>query len=58
MLIVWGKNDAFFPVNDAEAYKRDVKNIDFNILDTGHFALEEESEFIIAKMRRFLHQVK
>lgn len=55
MLIVWGKNDAFFPVNGAEAYKNDVKNIDFNILDTGHFALEEESEFIIAKMRRFLH---
>ncbi len=54
MLIVWGKNDAFFPVPGAEAYKRDVKDIDYNILDTGHFALEEESEFIIAKMRHFL----
>ena len=54
MLIVWGKNDAFFPEAGAEAYKRDVKNIDYNILDTGHFALEEESEFIINKMRTFL----
>ncbi len=54
MLLVWGKNDAFFPVNGAEAYKRDVKEIDFNILDTGHFALEEEGEFIVSKMRQFL----
>ena len=54
MLIVWGKNDAFFPEPGAEAYKRDVRNIDYNILDTGHFALEEESPFIIGKMRSFL----
>ena len=54
MLIVWGKNDAFFPASGAEAYKKDVKVIDFNILDTGHFALEEEADFIIMKMRNFL----
>lgn len=56
MLIVWGKNDAFFPEPGAKAYKRDVKNIDYNILNTGHFALEEESEFIIQKMRNFLKE--
>lgn len=54
MLIVWGKNDAFFPEPGAESYKRDVKDIDYNILDTGHFALEEEGTFIINKMRNFL----
>jgi pimeloyl-ACP methyl ester carboxylesterase len=53
-LIVWGKNDAFFPVPGAEAYKRDLKNVDFNILDTGHFALEEEAPFILKKMRQFV----
>ena len=58
MLIVWGKNDAFFPEPGAEAYKRDVKIIDYNILDTGHFALEEESEFIIEKMDNFLMNLK
>ncbi|WP_343909496.1 alpha/beta hydrolase [Aquimarina litoralis] len=57
LLIVWGKNDAFFPESGARAYKRDVKNIDYNIYDTGHFALEEESESIIKKMRAFLHKV-
>lgn len=56
MLIVWGANDAFFPANGAEAYKRDVKDIDFNLLNTGHFALEEEAPFIIAKMRTFLRE--
>ena len=54
MPLVWGKNDAFFPVPGAEGYKRDVKNIDYNILDTGHFALEEEAPFIIKKMREFM----
>ncbi len=54
MLIVWGKNDAFFPVPGAEGYKRDVKDIDYYILDTGHFALEEEAAFIIDKMRTFM----
>jgi pimeloyl-ACP methyl ester carboxylesterase len=54
MLIVWGKNDAFFPEPGAQAYKRDVRNIDYNILDTGHFAIEEEGAFIIEKMRHFL----
>lgn len=55
MLIVWGKNDAFFPEPGAEAYKRDVKDIDYNILDTGHFALEEDAPFIINKMRNFMN---
>ncbi|MCG8465657.1 MAG: alpha/beta hydrolase [Xanthomonadales bacterium] len=57
MLLVWGKNDAFFPVNGAEAYRRDVKAIDFNLLDTGHFALEEEGDFIAEKMRHFLRGI-
>jgi len=56
VLLVWGKNDAFFPVPGAEAYKRDVQDIDYNILDTGHFALEEEAPFIIKKMRQFMHR--
>lgn len=54
VLVVWGKNDAFFPVSGAEGYKKDVKDIDYNILDTGHFALEEEHPFIVSKMRNFL----
>ena len=58
MLIVWGKNDEFFPKSGAEAFKRDVKNIDYNIYDTGHFALEEEGDAIISKIRSFMKKIK
>ncbi len=54
MLIVWGKNDPIFPPVGAEPYKRDLKNLDFNLLDTGHFALEEDSYFIGTKILEFL----
>ncbi|SFW24129.1 alpha/beta fold hydrolase [Cellulophaga fucicola] len=57
LLIVWGKNDAFFPESGAEAFKKDVKEIDYNILNTGHFALEEDADIIIEKMRNFMQKV-
>jgi pimeloyl-ACP methyl ester carboxylesterase len=53
-LIVWGKNDYIFPAEGAHPYKRDLKNLDFNLLDTGHFALEEDGGVIAGHMRRFL----
>ncbi len=54
MLIVWGKNDQIFPAAGAEPYKRDLKNIDFNLLDAGHFALEEQSGVIAQKIRAWM----
>ncbi|MDO7138433.1 alpha/beta fold hydrolase [Algibacter lectus] len=56
LLIVWGKNDAFFPESGAAAFKKDVTNIDYNIYDTGHFALEEDGDAIIKKMRSFMRK--
>lgn len=57
LLIVWGgKNDAFFPESGAAAFKKDVTNIDYNIYDTGHFALEEDGDAIIKKMRNFMRK--
>jgi len=41
-LIVWGKNDYIFPAEGAYPYQRDLKDVEFHLLDTGHFALEEE----------------
>lgn len=57
-LIVWGKNDYIFPAEGAEPYKRDLKNIEFHLLNTGHFALEEDSETIGQKMLDFLKNQK
>jgi pimeloyl-ACP methyl ester carboxylesterase len=54
MLIVWGKNDPFFTVEGAEAYLKDLSKAQLYLLDTGHFALEEELEFIADKMNQFL----
>ena len=53
-LIVWGKNDYIFPAEGAFPYKRDLKNVEFHLLDTGHFALEEEGEKIANLIRKFL----
>ena len=55
-LIVWGKNDHIFPAEGAYPYRRDLKNVHFNLLDTGHFALEEQGTLIAQHMRNFLKQ--
>jgi len=57
-LIVWGKNDEIFPSAGAHPYKRDLKNVDFHLLDTGHFALEEDSKAIADHIRRFFNNKK
>lgn len=53
-LIVWGKNDEIFPADGAYPYKRDLKNIEFHLLNTGHFALEEDGDVIADHIRSFL----
>ncbi len=53
-LIVWGKNDHIFPAEGAEPYKRDLKTLEFHLLDTGHFALEEDGDVIAARIRDFV----
>lgn len=53
-LIVWGKNDHIFPAEGAHPYKRDLKTVEFHLLDTGHFALEEDGDVIASYMRDFL----
>ncbi len=53
-LIVWGKNDYIFPADGAHPYKRDLNNVEFHLLDTGHFALEEDGQVIADYIRNFL----
>ena len=55
-LIVWGQNDPIFPAEGAHPYKRDLKDLEFHLIDTGHFALEEDGEFIANTIRRFLKE--
>lgn len=58
MLIVWGKNDYIFPPEGAYPYQRDLKNVELHILNTGHFALEEEGPRIAELIRSFLGKLK
>ena len=53
-LIAWGKNDFIFPAEGAYPYKRDLENVELHMLDTGHFALEEDGDVIADRMRDFL----
>jgi pimeloyl-ACP methyl ester carboxylesterase len=55
-LIAWGKNDYIFPAEGAEPYKRDLNDVEFHLIDTGHFALEEDGEVIANLMRGFLQK--
>jgi pimeloyl-ACP methyl ester carboxylesterase len=54
MLIIWGKNDQIFPPAGAEPYKRDLKTLEYHLIDAGHFALETNGDEMAQLMRAFL----
>lgn len=56
-LLMWGKGDHIFPEAGAHPYRNDLKDIEFHILDTGHFALEEDGALIAGRMLAFLDRV-
>jgi len=54
ILLVWGKNDVFFPVSAAEAIKKEVPGAELHVYDTSHLALEEHHHEIADNIRSFL----
>lgn len=52
-LVVWGKNDVIFPEAGAHPYRRDLRHLEFHLLDSGHFALEDRGEEIAGHIRSF-----
>ncbi|MAG88542.1 MAG: hydrolase [Flavobacteriaceae bacterium] len=57
VLVVWGKNDEYFPESGAAAFKKDSKNIEYHIYDTGHFAMEEYGDKIIDEIEKFMTKI-
>jgi len=55
-LVVWGKNDEIFPAAGAAPYKRDLEDLEYHLIDTGHFALETHGQEIADLMRNFLYR--
>jgi pimeloyl-ACP methyl ester carboxylesterase len=53
-LIVWGKNDKIFPAAGAYPYRRDLPDVEFHLIDTGHFALEDKADEMVPLIRDFL----
>jgi pimeloyl-ACP methyl ester carboxylesterase len=54
VLVVWGKNDPIFAPAGAQAFLKDVPQAELHLLDTGHFALEEDGAEIAQIIRAFL----
>ena len=54
LLLVWGKNDVFFPLSAAEAIKKDVPTAELHVYDTSHLALEEHHADIAERIEAFL----
>lgn len=57
-LITWGKNDEIFPASGAYAYQKDLPNAELHLLDSGHFALEEDGVLIASLIDKFLTKNK
>ena len=55
VLAVWGKNDPFFLPAGALAFTNDVPKAEVHLLDTGHFALEDNGDVIANYILKFLH---
>jgi pimeloyl-ACP methyl ester carboxylesterase len=53
-LVMWGKHDPFFNVDEAMCYKRDLPEADVHILDGSHWALETNFDEVLSLMEGFL----
>lgn len=53
-LAVWGKNDPFFVPAGAEAYRRDLPDVEIHFVDAGHFPLETHLDQVAGIIRAFL----
>jgi pimeloyl-ACP methyl ester carboxylesterase len=53
-LVVWGRNDPSFIPAGAEAFRRDLPQAQIQLLDAGHFALDEANDEIADLMLQFM----
>jgi pimeloyl-ACP methyl ester carboxylesterase len=57
-LVVWGKNDPIFGPKGAEAFRNDLPTAEIHLLDTGHFALEEDAATIASLVGSFMQRTR
>lgn len=56
-LVISGKNDKLFVTAGAEAFKNDLRDAQINLLDGGHFVLEEKHAEAASLIRTFLSNI-
>lgn len=54
VLAIWGKGDEIFIAPGAEAYKKDVEDVEVELLDAPHFAIETREEYFAKRILEFL----
>jgi len=54
VLVVGGKNDPVFAQAAVEAFLKDTPGAELHLLETGHFALEEDGAEIAQLIRAFM----
>ena len=52
-IIFWGQNDIIFTSEGGEAYLEDIPDAEIHRLESGHFAVEDCIEEIVADMKSF-----
>ncbi|MCE6996073.1 alpha/beta hydrolase [Saccharothrix sp. S26] len=57
LLAVWGRHDEIFGPDGALAFRRDLPDAEIHLLDTGHFALEDQLDTVTGYIRGFLGRV-
>jgi pimeloyl-ACP methyl ester carboxylesterase len=55
-IIFWGQDDIFFTREGGEAYLKDLPDAEIHRLDSGHFAVEDNLNYISSNIHRFYAQ--
>ena len=55
-IIFWGQDDVFFTKEGGEAYLKDLPNAEMHRLVGGHFAVEDNLDYISSKIHRFYNE--
>jgi pimeloyl-ACP methyl ester carboxylesterase len=55
-LVIWGKYDVFFSLEEVACYKRDLPHARIHIIDGGHMALETNFDEVLNLIGNFLSQ--
>ena len=55
-IFFWGQDDIFFTREGGESYLEDLPNAEMHRLSSGHFAVEDNLDYIAKNMKRFYQQ--